>query len=51
MTPSAPNAERELTVICVAYKRYCTIHTLIRSFLCQTLDNWKLLVIHDGPDE
>jgi hypothetical protein len=40
-----------LTVICVAYKRYQAIHTLINSFLCQTHDSWKLIVIHDGPDD
>jgi glycosyltransferase involved in cell wall biosynthesis len=43
--------KKEITIICVAYKRYKTIHVLINSILCQTLDNWKLLVIHDGPDE
>ncbi len=41
----------ELTIICASYKRYNTIHVLINSLLCQTLRNWKLVVIHDGPDE
>lgn len=41
----------ELTVICVSYKRYLNIPILIHSFLAQTLQNFKLLVIHDGPDE
>jgi GT2 family glycosyltransferase len=40
----------ELTVICVSYQRYQSIHVLLNSFLCQTLQNWKLVVIHDGPD-
>lgn len=43
-------ADKEITIICVAYKRYKSIHVLVNSFLCQTLENWKLLVIHDGPD-
>ena len=43
-------SKKEITIICVAYKRYKNIHVLINSFLCQTLDNWKLLIIHDGPD-
>lgn len=42
---------KDLTVICVSYKRYREIHILINSFLCQTMDNWKLLIIHDGADE
>ena len=41
---------KKLTVVCVSYKRYKEIHVLINSFLCQTVSNWKLLVIHDGPD-
>lgn len=42
---------KQLTVVCVSYKRYKEIHILINSFLCQTVSNWKLLVIHDGPDK
>lgn len=45
------SANKEITVICVSYKRYRHIHVLINAFLCQTLDNWKLLIIHDGHDE
>ncbi len=41
----------ELTVVCAAYRRYRRIHVLVHSFLCQTLDNWKLRILHDGPDE
>lgn len=39
-----------LTVICVAYRRYRNLPVLIHSFLAQTLQNFKLIVIHDGPD-
>lgn len=40
----------ELTVICVSYKRYRNIPVLLHAFLAQTLQNFRLLVIHDGPD-
>jgi len=42
---------KELTVICVAYKRYRNLPVLIHSFLAQTLQNFRLIVIHDGPDD
>jgi glycosyltransferase involved in cell wall biosynthesis len=48
--PDDPPA-KELTVICVAYKRYRNLPVLIHSFLAQTLQNFKLIVIHDGPDD
>jgi Glycosyl transferase family 2 len=41
---------KELTVICVSYKRYKNIPVLIHSFLAQSLQNFKLLVLHDGYD-
>ena len=41
---------KELTVVCVSYRRYRNIPVLIHAFLAQTLQNFKLLVIHDGPD-
>lgn len=40
----------ELTVVCVSYKRYRNIPVLLNCFLAQTLQNFKLLVIHDGYD-
>lgn len=46
----AGSPPKELTVICVAYKRYRSLPVLIHSFLAQTLQNFKLIVIHDGPD-
>jgi hypothetical protein len=44
-------AGKEITIICVAYKRYKKIHVLIHSLICQSLDNWKLHIIHDGYDQ
>ncbi len=41
---------QELTIVCVAYKRYRNLPVLIHSLLAQTLQNFKLIVIHDGPD-
>jgi len=49
MTPDKP--EKEITIICVSYQRYKQIHVLIHCLLCQTLQNWRLLIIHDGKDE
>ncbi|MBP6674977.1 MAG: glycosyltransferase family 2 protein [Vitreoscilla sp.] len=40
----------DLTVVCVSYKRYENIPILIHSFLAQTLQSYKLLIIHDGYD-
>lgn len=40
----------ELTIVCVAYRRYQNLPVLIHAFLAQTLQNFRLLVIHDGPD-
>jgi glycosyltransferase involved in cell wall biosynthesis len=50
VSSSSSEAAKELTVVCVSYKRYREIHVLINSLLSQTLQNWKLLIIHDGPD-
>lgn len=41
----------EITIACVAYKRYRNIPVLIHSFLAQTIQNFKLLILHDGYDE
>jgi len=43
--------KKQITVICVAYKRYEQIPILVHSFLVQTLQNFKLLILHDGYDE
>lgn len=42
---------KALTVVCVSYKRYANIPVLIHSLLAQTLQNFKLIVLHDGYDE
>jgi glycosyltransferase involved in cell wall biosynthesis len=39
-----------IEVICVAYKREGPLKVLVQSFLNQTAANWKLSVLHDGPD-
>jgi glycosyltransferase involved in cell wall biosynthesis len=41
---------REITIVCVSYKRYRNLPVLINCFLSQTLQNFKLLILHDGPD-
>lgn len=48
---AATAGRKELTVVCVSYQRYLNIPILIHSFLTQTLQNFKLLIIHDGADE
>lgn len=50
-TGAAIIREKQLTIICVSYKRYEMIPILIHSFLAQTLQNFKLLIIHDGYDQ
>lgn len=41
----------ELTIVCVAYKRYQNIPVLIHCLLAQTVQNFKLLILHDGYDQ
>lgn len=41
---------KQLTIVCVAYKRYRNIPILIHAFLAQSLQNFKLIVLHDGYD-
>lgn len=40
----------ELAIIAASYRNYRSVHVLIHSLLCQTLQNWHLLLVHDGPD-
>jgi hypothetical protein len=40
----------ELTIVAASYQNYRSVHVLIHSLLCQTLQNWLLLLVHDGPD-
>jgi hypothetical protein len=38
-------------VIAVAYQRYGELELFVLSWINQSFTNWKLRVIHDGPDE
>lgn len=40
----------KISIIVVAYKRYKEIAVLIHSFLAQTVQDFKLHIIHDGYD-
>jgi len=42
---------KKLTIFCVAYKRYESIYVLTHSLMSQTVQNFDLVLIHDGPDE
>lgn len=44
-------SDKQLTIICVAYKRYKNIPILIHAFLAQTLQNFRLIILHDGYDQ
>jgi len=46
----SPVSYPAVTIVCVCYQRYREIHVLINSLLCQTVGNWNLILIHDGPD-
>lgn len=48
---STRGEDKDLTIICVAYRRYAQLPVLIHAILCQTLRNWRLHIIHDGPDQ
>jgi glycosyltransferase involved in cell wall biosynthesis len=39
-----------IEIICVSYKQPGPLKVLVQSFLNQTADNWRLVVVHDGPD-
>lgn len=43
--------KKDITIVCVSYKRYTKIPVFIHSILCQSLQNWKLHIIHDGYDQ
>ncbi len=40
-----------IEIIAVAYQRYGELRVFVQSILNQTAGNWRLQVIHDGPDE
>ena len=39
-----------IEIICATYGQDQELKCLINSFLSQTADNWRLHIIHDGPD-
>lgn len=39
-----------IEIIAVTYQQPGPLKVLVQCFLNQTADNWKLVVIHDGPD-
>ena len=40
-----------ITIVVVAYERYLHLPIIIHSFLTQTNPNWKMVILHDGPNE
>ena len=40
-----------LTIVVVTYQQELTLDCLLKSLVCQTLHNFKVLVIHDGPSQ
>ena len=40
-----------MTVVCVAYRRPAALQVLMHAFLAQTSQDYRLIIIHDGPDE
>lgn len=49
--PPAEPCDRSIEVVCSAYRRPGPLRVLIQSFLNQEVDNWRLQVLHDGPDD
>ena len=39
-----------ITIIVVAYERYLHLPIMIHAFLTQTNPNWKMVILHDGPN-
>lgn len=46
-----PIHDTTLHVIAVAHQRHGELRVFVQSWINQTAPNWKLTVIHDGPDE
>lgn len=40
---------QRLTIVVVTYNQALALDCLLKSLVCQTLQNFKVLVIHDGP--
>ncbi|MEN3111119.1 glycosyltransferase family A protein [Uliginosibacterium paludis] len=45
------SAQTCIEIIAVAHLRYGELRVFVQSILNQTAGNWRLQVIHDGPDE
>jgi hypothetical protein len=45
-----PDSERSLTIVVVTYRQPDALRCLLDSLLCQTLQNFRVVIIHDGPD-
>jgi hypothetical protein len=50
MTFLSRRAPHFLEIICVSYKRPIKLHCFLLSLACQTSNDFKVRVIHDGPD-
>lgn len=44
-------AAASLTVVVVTYKMPAALNSTLAAFECQTMQNFDLIVLHDGPDE
>ncbi len=40
-----------IDIVCVTFRQDGPLRVLIQSFINQTQGNWRLFVIHDGPDD
>ena len=43
------NLKKDITIGVVTYSQNYLLKTLINSFQSQNSDNWKMIIIHDGP--
>ena len=43
------NLKKTLTIGVVTYSQNYLLKTLINSFQSQTSDDWKMIIVHDGP--
>ena len=50
MSSEKDSAMPQFEVIAVAYQRFGPLKVFVQSWLNQTAPNWRLRVIHDGPD-
>jgi glycosyltransferase involved in cell wall biosynthesis len=40
-----------LTIVVATYQQELALDCLLKSLLCQTLQNFKVLIVHDGPSQ